>query len=319
MSFSNKINGCLIGYAIGDALGRGTEFMTRPEVARRYPDGLTEYSQIIRDACRIRWRRGDFTGDTQVVLEMAESIIECNKVDYRHFARRYKEWFDRQESDDLDAHMRLVLQDDTFVDDPHGACRRFYNKQGAYEAPNEALGRALLVGLWPGDVERNAVDNCRLTHWDTRCHASCTIVATMANELLWHRREADYDHLTGIANRMDKTVTPYLEVAHDGDISDFELDDEDNYWYVRKNMGVALWALWHHTNPTTALYDVVSHGGDANANAALTLGLMGLKYGLNKLPRHLVEGLLGYEQVADTAERLTDTLRHAEDGHDTDD
>ena len=48
MSFSNKIYGSLIGYAIGDALGRGTEFMTQQEAALRYPDGLTDYSQMIR-------------------------------------------------------------------------------------------------------------------------------------------------------------------------------------------------------------------------------------------------------------------------------
>lgn len=121
MSFSNKINGCLIGYAIGDALGRGTEFMTRPEARVRYPEGLTDYDRIIRDAHRSRYRRGDYTADTQVILEMAESMIECRDVDYLHFARRYKKWFDTQEADDLDAHMRLVLGHPGFTDDPHAA------------------------------------------------------------------------------------------------------------------------------------------------------------------------------------------------------
>lgn len=319
MSFSNKIKGCLVGYAIGDALGRGTEFMTRQEVARRYPNGLSQYAQIIRDAHRSSRRRGDYTGNTQAILEMAESIIDCQKVDYMDFARRYKNWFDRQDSDDSDAHMRLVLQDDNFVNDPHGTCRRIYEKQGRFEAPNEALGRAVLAGLWPKDIERHVIDNCRLTHWDSRCIASSIIVATMANELLWYRREVDFDHLAGIAVRMDKSVLPYLEAAHDGTLEDFEIDDEDTYWYVRKNLGVALWCLWHHTNPEDALYEVIKHGGDANDNAALAMGLMGLKYGYSKLPKHLIETLLERERVEDVAERLIDTLQHADDGHDTDD
>lgn len=215
--------------------------------------------------------------------------------------------------------MRLVLGHPGFTDDPHAACRHIYERQGLYEAPNEAMGRAMLAGLWPKDIERHVTDNCRLTHWDSRCTASGLIIATMANELLWHRREVGFDHLIGIAARLDKSVLPYLETAHDGSLDDFCLDDDETFWYVRKNMGVALWALWHHTDPGEALYEVVSHGGDANANASLTMALMGLKYGRSRLPAHLIEGLLEIDVVADTAERLVDVLRHADDGADTDD
>lgn len=319
MSFSNKIKGCLFGYAIGDALGRGTEFMTRAEAARRYPDGLKDYSGIIRDAYRSGRRRGDFTGDTQVLLLLAESMNECNDVDYMDFARRYKKWFDTQDSDELDSHMRLVLQSEDFLNDPHATCRRIYEQQGLHEAPNEALGRAMLLGLWPKDIERHVIDNCRLTHWDSRCKVACIIVATTANELLWHRRMPEYDHLYGIAEHLDKSVSPYLEIARHGKLADFGIDDEETYWYVRKNLGIALWCLWHHEDPAEALYDVVSYGGDANANAALTMGLMGLKYGYSKLPPHLIETLIGGEHIEEVADDLIETLQKAEDGKDTDD
>lgn len=49
MGIKNNIYGTLFGQAIGDALGLGTEFMTKAEAREKYPDGLTEYSQIIRD------------------------------------------------------------------------------------------------------------------------------------------------------------------------------------------------------------------------------------------------------------------------------
>lgn len=319
MSFSNKIKGAFTGYAIGDALGRGTQFMTRPEVARRYPEGLTAYSQIIRDAQRSNRRRGDFSGHTQVILQLADSINELQKIDYMDFARRYKSWFDNQDSDDSDSHTRLILQQPAYLEDPHGTCHAIYDRRGLYEAPNEAMGRAIFIGMWPDDIERHVTDNCRLTHWDSRCTAASVLAATVANELLWHRRMVGFDHLAGMAMRLDKRVMPYLETAHAGTLDDFDIDDEETLWYVRKNLGIALWCLWHHDDPETALYDVISYGGDATANASLTMGLMGLKYGYNHLPLHLIDSLLDRERVEETAEQFIDTLQQAENVHDTDD
>ena len=58
-SLKNKSKGVLFGGAIGDALGLGAEFMTKAETAKYYPNGLHDYSQIVQDYHRSRWRKGD--------------------------------------------------------------------------------------------------------------------------------------------------------------------------------------------------------------------------------------------------------------------
>lgn len=46
----DKMLGCLYGQEIGDALGLGSEFMSKEEVIKNYPEGLKTYGQIIQDA-----------------------------------------------------------------------------------------------------------------------------------------------------------------------------------------------------------------------------------------------------------------------------
>lgn len=74
----DRMAGCLWGQAIGDALGLGTEFMDRDEVKRNYPyeNGLSSYDQIIQDSHRKRWRKGDWTDDTDMMLCIARAIIK---------------------------------------------------------------------------------------------------------------------------------------------------------------------------------------------------------------------------------------------------
>lgn len=306
-----KIKSCLIGYAIGDALGIGTEFMSRAEVRHRYPDGLTRYDQIIRDAHRSQWPRGCYTADTEQLIQLITSLLETGKPDYMHFAKTLKRWFDATEGQDAGPHIRLVIQHEHYLDNPHEAARDIYSKRKYFEAHNESLGRAMLLGLWPGtadEIEQYIADNVKTTHYDTRCTTASVIIGIMAHELMYNSREASYDQLAEIALRRDKRVLPYLVKAFNGQFDDFELDDEESLWFTRKTMGAALWILLHHDDPEKALYDIVAAGGDADTNAALALGLMALKHGKSALPPHLIDGLKNKDELLELADKLCELI-----------
>ena len=84
--------GTIFGQAVGDALGLGTEFMSKQEVNRFYPNGIRDYSQIVQDDHRRRWQKGDWTDDTDMMLCILDSFVACQKVDILDIARRFKEW-----------------------------------------------------------------------------------------------------------------------------------------------------------------------------------------------------------------------------------
>lgn len=91
-TIKERFLGTIFGQAVGDALGLSTEFMSKQEVDRFYPNGIEDYSQIVQDDHRRRWQRGDWTDDTDMMLCILDSFMACQKVDILDIARRFKEW-----------------------------------------------------------------------------------------------------------------------------------------------------------------------------------------------------------------------------------
>ena len=86
--------GTIYGQAIGDALGLGTEFLSKAQIAQYYPEGLSEYSQIVQDDHRCRWRQGAWTDDTDMMICILDSLIHNEgKVNLFHIAKKFKDWF----------------------------------------------------------------------------------------------------------------------------------------------------------------------------------------------------------------------------------
>ncbi|MBL8028899.1 MAG: ADP-ribosylglycohydrolase family protein, partial [Fibrobacteres bacterium] len=90
---SDLVKGVFYGQAIGDALGLGTEFMSKEEVKEHYPKGYHHYVQILQDTFRSKWRKGDWTDDTDQFLCIIYSVLEKQKVDDTIFAKHLLKWY----------------------------------------------------------------------------------------------------------------------------------------------------------------------------------------------------------------------------------
>jgi ADP-ribosylglycohydrolase len=65
----SRVRGCLLGGAVGDALGVPIEFDSLQEIRRRFgPEGLCDYAWA-------HGRRGAISDDTQMTLFTAEGLV----------------------------------------------------------------------------------------------------------------------------------------------------------------------------------------------------------------------------------------------------
>jgi len=307
--YENRFRGVLFGQAAGDAIGLGTEFMSRAEVLDKYPDGLRDYTQIIRDAHRKRWRRGDWTDDTEQMTLIVDSLLEKRAVDACDIARRLFYW-EQQGGLGIGMTVYAVLHHPEYLSDPHKAAREVWESTDRWVAANGAVMRTAALGLWElrdeAKVIVNAESVCRITHADPRCIASCVAVCVAIRRLVSGERDVEeiIAHASGLAVAIDARVAPFLALAEREDIEALELEDEETMGYTLRTLGAGFWALRFAESFEAGIETVIHQGGDADTNAAVAGALLGARFGYDAIPRRWVNGLTWKKYMQRIAEEL---------------
>ena len=146
--------GIIFGQAVGDALGLSTEFMSKQEVERFYPNGIEDYSQIVQDDHRRRWQRGDWTDDTDMMLCILDSFMAYQKVDFLDIARRFKEWM-MNGGMGIGRHTYNVMALGDYTSNPQKAAEIIWKMGKKKAAANGAVMRTSVVGLLKDNVANN--------------------------------------------------------------------------------------------------------------------------------------------------------------------
>lgn len=161
--------GTIFGQAIGDALGLSTEFMSKQEVDRFYPNGIEDYSQIVQDDHRRRWQRGDWTDDTDMMLCILDSFVACQKVDILDITRRFKEWM-MNGGMGIGRHTNNVMALGDYISNPQKAAEIIWKMGKKKAAANGAVMRTSVVGLMKENVANAAVAGAILGAKYGICH-----------------------------------------------------------------------------------------------------------------------------------------------------
>lgn len=291
METKDKIYGTIFGQAIGDALGLGTEFMSKTEVREKYPDGLKEYSQIIRDYHRAKFQPGSWSDDTDMMLCIANAIIEDKGINLHTIARNFKQWVYAPETRGVGQTTLKVLSIAEYVEKPHQVAELIWRMTRTKNAANGSVMRTAIIGLKKENVAQTAEDVCKLTHFDPRCVGSCVIVSEIINHLIWHDEQLSYSQIMTIGNKYDKSIAEYIDKAYYNGIESLELDEPSSIGYTLKALGSALWCLFHANDFEEGLLKVVNEGGDADTNAAVACAMLGAKFGYTSIPQKYTDGL----------------------------
>jgi ADP-ribosylglycohydrolase len=171
----------LLGKAVGDALGAGTEFQTPEEIRSRYGE-VQGYVQGVNR----RFAPGEFTDDTHMALcilggywdahLLGENLLEAT-------LRRFQEWRAARPPD-----IGTTTQDALMASRQHGLAGGFeaWERSGYSAAGNGAVMRAaasVVAGRRGEALRLEAVELAMLTHPDPRSLGACWVLVAALEAL----------------------------------------------------------------------------------------------------------------------------------------
>lgn len=307
----DAILGCLLGTAVGDALGLPAERLSRRRVA------AMQFGLRHRFVCG----RGMFSDDSEHTLMLATTLIKHRSdpaAMQRALSWKLRWWLLALPAGVGMSTARAILK--MWLGFPA-------SKAGVYSAGNGAAMRSAIVGVvFAADTARRhtfALAACRLTHTDPRAEESALLVAEAASmaarQLPTHAALPILEELIVSAEMKTRFAALQQALSTEQSVLDYAAAIGSGHGvsgFAPNTVAVALFAwLRHRGDFATAVRSVIQCGGDTDTVAAITGAICGAETGEAGIPHAWIGGILEWPRsvayIRRVAAALTAQIPHA--------
>ena len=297
MDLADRIVGCALGAALGDALGAPFEFLRGRNVPSPVP------------ALELPWMDlppGSTTDDTAMARNLMRSLAERGCLDLDDVVRRHVEWV-RSDPPDVGALTGRVLRRAAAGEDAATIAREVWEQRGPeVSAGNGSVMYCAPLGLAYAHRSEGLTELApalsALTHHDGRCRTA-VLAVTLAVAALARGEGAGEGARNALGAVEDLEGGEELEFLVGAAGGSRPIDGPDQ-GFCLFTAGVAFQALLRGGDVETELRRVVALGGDTDTNAAVAGALLGARDGVGGLPIDWLGRLRDADAIRAEAEAL---------------
>ncbi|RXE56889.1 crystallin [Methanoculleus taiwanensis] len=291
----DQFKGCLLGAAIGDALGMAGE--SGPPSLQRLGGG---YRRAWRGHPNAGLKPGQFTDDTQMMLMVAELLADGTYTDEAYAANLARMY--------MKGEMR-------FADGSVGAaCEHLLLKGPMNSGVNSNTSGCVSIGIPfallyddPVEVTERVVTACSITHTHPAAHAGAVTVA-----MLIHYTIRGYPDALELARRnamfedavLGNKIRDALRIEREGISLESALSVLGNDVTVHQTVPLAFFLASRITDVDDLLSTASNVGGNTDTIALICGAYAGAKYGKGVFRPDLTDGLEDRGRIENIANRL---------------
>lgn len=317
LPFSARAQGCVLGAAIGDALGHPIEFLDSfAEIRRRFgAEGVKGYE--------LYWEQGGqrfapYTDDTQMaeqtLLALRRARQERLALDAAmpDLARRFVDWMNNPQGGHRAPGHACIAGCQALA-----AGKRWDEAGGEHAGGCGSVMRAYPAGLVFCDdlaqAEAWAVAQSKLTHRAPIALAACAALARATALCLGGATtEAILGAMVEAAARHDRGTAKMIEAAirdaHAGR-DPTEVLQRLQGWAAHECIAAAAYVFARHPNSfVVAVLEAANTPGDSDSIATLVGGLVGAREGISSIPQAWVRDLERTTELTELARRTASVI-----------
>lgn len=294
--------GCLLGLAVGDAVGTTLEF--------RRPGTFTPIDDMVGGG-PFRLKPGEWTDDTSMALCLADSFVQGRAFDPKDQMERYSRW----EADGYLSSNGLCFDIGNTV---RRALSLFRFGGEAYSgsvdpstAGNGSLMRLAPVPMFYGADAVQAIfysgESSRTTHGARTCVDACRYFGGLLWAALHGTSKEDllspfYSSAPDLWR--DQPLCPEIAEIAAGSFKRKKPPEIRGTGYVVRSLEAALWAFHHSDNYRSGCLLAANLGDDADTTAAIYGQIAGAYHGKAGVPPTWLARLALYAQIESFASEL---------------
>lgn len=295
MDISNRFRGCLLGLAVGDAVGTTVEFK---------PRGTFSPVTDMVGGGPFNLKLGAWTDDTSMALCLATSLIYKKGFDPKDQMNRYCNWHEHgylsstNECFDIGGTVSRALWKYRETGNP------FSGSTDPDSAGNGSIMRLAPVPMYyfPKQelILQYSAESSRTTHGAQECLDACRLLG----DVLYRAFSGAGKQELLLGSREEMIHSPSIRKLVRGDYMKKSEDEIRGNGYVVKSLEAALWCFWGSDSYKDAILKASNLGEDADTTAAICGQVAGAYYGEAGIPESWRDNLVMRREIEDLAEAL---------------
>ena len=293
----DKYKGCLLGLAVGDALGTTLEFAG--------PGAFTPITDMVGGG-PFGLEAGQWTDDTSMALCLAESLIEKNGFDAADQMERYCKWW-------RDGHLSSKASCFDIGNTVRNALSLFEKTGNPFCGSKDPMtgGNGSLMRLAPVPMFFNrdvisaiqiARDSSATTHGSAEALDACGLYcALICGALQGIEKEKLLSDSYWSGMQPGTHLSPKILEVSNGSYKRKNPPQIKGTGYVVQSLEAALWAFYRSGNFREGALLAVNLGDDADTTGAIYGQLAGAYYGIDGIPDNWVSRLFKRDLIEDYA------------------
>jgi len=278
MTVFERFEGCILGGAIGDAIGSSHENLAPEEENIFYPFGKPKKEAPI-------WR---ITDDTQLTLATLETIVQTSSIDSCSIAKQFLKYYKQKKLRGLGASTLKALRELEV-----GGHWSLVGRKGEYAAGNGAAMRIAPIAFLGTISNEKIREVCSITHNNDEAYIGARCVVIAIQEILNGNWDGNNNLISRIISQIPDTRVRdrLIEIQ---DLNQLEVIGKlGSSGYVVDSVPLAIAAA----NQVLQLgleemyQTLISIGGDTDTNCSIAGQIAGTLIGKEGIPENLIDNL----------------------------